>query len=395
MKIKIIVSFVLLFGLLQKSMSQEPERIVRSNNIFGFDIFKEISKTGKSNLFISPISIVTALSMAYDGASGKTAEEMKEVLRFTTSEEQTHEDLVNLLKFYRDNNGDLFTISDAAVVQNDYHFKDSYLELLDDYETKVKYADFKNSTNINEIREEINKWVSENTGGKINDLLEESVLTPLTRLVLLNAVYFKDSWKYKFDKEKTKVMPFYISKRKKVLTDFMFSSQKYGYYQNEDLQMIEIPYEKDASFFVILPDKNKNFDEYCSEFTYDEFYNLEQKLRAGKIDLYLPKFIIESKYNLNEYLKSLGMKDAFSDSADFSKMTGSRDLTIDKVIHQSFVEVEETGTEAAASTAVVMREKSAAINPLEMKVDHPFIFIIKEKSQGAILFIGKFIQPEK
>jgi serpin B len=396
MKLKALVG-IIFFSVftIQQSSAQNSNKIVDSNCEFGFDIFKKISETEKSNIFISPISINVAMTMAYIGADLKTAEEIKTALHFSGKQQDLHEYLNSLLAHYRKTTNLGFKISNAAVMQEAYKFNETYINMLKDYDAKISIGNFIDEVQKQKVKNEINDWVSDNTEGKIEKLLEDSDLNTQTRLVLLNAIYFKNSWMFPFDVNRTQIMPFNVKKYKQVDTDFMFSEATCQYYKDQELEVIVLPYkDNNASFYIIMPENIKKFEKFCSNFDNRQFNEIEEHVRKAKIDLYMPKFQIKSKYKLKEYLQTLGIKEAFSDNADFSKMTDTKNLKIDNIIHQSFIEVDEVGTEAGASTAVVMREKSAAVNKLKVKVDRPFIFIIKENSQNQILFIGKYRQPE-
>lgn len=374
--------------------AQSEATIVESNNNFAFDIFKEIIKTDTNNIFISPISISTALSMTYDGSKANTAKEMKMMLKFAGAQKKSHASFVKLLDYYSKYNSDMFTISNALVAQEKYPFKNSYFKLIGDYKAIVKTADFTNQESREAVRKPINDWVMQNTNQKIEDLLEKDALNELTRLVILNAIYFKADWKYEFIAERTKQMIFYGLRDVQYVTNFMYSRQKYSYFEDENLRILELPYkEEKASMYIIQPIDNKNFDEFCLSFSYDEFLKYENQISESLLmELFIPKFTISAKYSLKDNLKALGMVDAFSSKANFGNMDGTNKLMIDDVIHQSFVEVNEKGTEASAATAVVVREKSA-VKTLQLLIDKPFVFLIKENSKKSILFVGKFVKP--
>ncbi|MDR2010506.1 MAG: serpin family protein [Bacteroidales bacterium] len=388
---------ILLLGMLITISlnSQSLEKLIESNNKFTFDVFKEISKsTDSGNVFLSPLSVSTALSMAYYGAAGNTAKEIKDVLYFTGSPKNTHNDFKNLLNYYKLQYAHSFNISNAAVIQDKYNFKKPYLELLDGYDAKMIKTNFRDEKEREDARKNINKWIAENTGNKIEELLGKESLDDRTRLVLLNAIYFKNNWKYSFSEKKTQQMIFYGLSDIQYVTDFMNVREKFNYYEDENIRMIELPYENDSiSMYVIQPGGIKDFNEFCTSFSYDDFSIVEkQATKVRNIDLYFPKFTISGKYDLKEPLMQVGINDAFSANANFSKMTGRKDLFIDEVMHQSFIEVDEKGTEASAATAVVIKEKSVP-QVIHVSFNKPFIFIIKEKSKNSVLFVGKYVKP--
>ncbi|MDD3859180.1 MAG: serpin family protein [Bacteroidales bacterium] len=387
------IPFIILSLVIAKtSSSQSKTNIVNNNNEFAFELFAEICKTDTTNVFISPISISSALSMAYDGAKGKTAKEMRKVLRFTKNQDLSHKEITELLNYYCNVKQGLFKIVNAAVAQEKYHFLDSYFALLKDYKAEIKSADFKDAVNREEARKQINKWVMDNTNNKIEELLDQNSLDELTRLVLLNAIHFKADWTHEFPADKTRQMMFYGTYRQ-YIAYFMNIREKYNYFANEKLEIIEIPYKDSlASMFIILPSDSTNINDFCQTFNYEEFCLIEKQMKKAKVDLQMPKFKIEEKYKLKEALMSMGMISAFTTSANFNNMTGRSDLMIDDVIHQSFIEVDEKGTEAAAATAVVVRQKNGE-EVIYLNLNKPFVFLIKEHFKGSVLFLGKFNNP--
>ena len=228
-------------------------------------------------------------------------------------------------------------------------------------------------------------------------MLSNNDIDELTRLILLNAIYFNASWNTEFNADKTRKMTFYGKNSVEYITDFMNGQQKIGLSENDEAQMIKIDYSKEvASMFIIMPKENTDLDKYISEFSLEKFEKLENTLAALKVNLSMPKFKVESRFEMKKALMDMGIKAAFSKSADFSKMNGKSNLLIDEVIHKSFIEVSEKGTEAAAATAVVVREKSMVMkdNP-KVVINRPFVFVIRENKNNAILFIGKYVKPEK
>lgn len=372
--------------------AQQKSNIVNNNNDFAFSIFAEICKSDTTNVFISPISISSALSMAYDGAKGKTAKEMRTVLKFSKSQAESHREITDLLNNYNSQESSIFKIVNAAVAQEKYQFLESYFELLRDYNAEITTADFKDPAKREEARQKINRWVMDNTNNKIKELVDKSSLDELTRLVLLNAIYFKADWKYSFLEDHTMQMIFYGEKRQ-YITSFMSIREKFRYYKNDSVTIIEIPYkDNQASMFILLPAEGTKINDFSKNLTYSDFCNLEQNLKEQLIDMKLPKFKINARYKLKNPLMSLGMISAFTNSANFNKMNGRSDLMIDEVIHQTFIEIDEKGTEAAGATAVVVREKSAP-QPVYINLNRPFVFLIKENYKGSVLFLGKFNYP--
>jgi serpin B len=387
----LFVSLVCLIAL-NSVNAQQKSNIVNNNNDFAFSMFAEICKSDTTNVFISPISISSALAMAYDGAKGKTAKEMRTVLKFSKSQAESHREITDLLKNYNSQENSIFKIVNAAVAQEKYKFLESYFALLKDYNAEITTADFKDVAKREEARQKINKWVMDNTNNKIEELVDKSSLDELTRLVLLNAIYFKADWKYSFSEEHTRQMVFYGEKRQ-YIASYMNIREKFRYYQNDTLTVIEIPYkDNQASMYILFPAEGTMINDFSKSLTYSDFCKWEKNLNEQLIDLKLPKFKIDARYKLKNPLMSLGMISAFTNSANFGKMNGRSDLMIDEVIHQTFIEIDEKGTEAAGATAVVVREKSAP-QPVYINLNRPFVFLIKENYKGSVLFLGKFNNP--
>ena len=374
--------------------------IVESNNSFTFDVMRNINKDDISkdgtNMFVSPFSIYDALAMAYDGAAKKTAKEMRSVMKFKKDQTESHDEFVKLLNEYKKDNS-VFTITNAAVAQKNYNFLDSYMKCLKDFDATISQADFSKPEERADAVKKINDWVSKNTNKKITDLLSNNDIDELTRLILLNAIYFNANWSTEFKGEKTRQMTFYGKNSVEYVTDFMNGTQNVALSQSDDAQMMKIDYEKEkASMFIIMPKENVDIDKYISELDEQKFASLEKSMQTFKADVSMPKFKIESRFEMKKVLMEMGIKAAFTKSADFSKMNGKSNLLIDEVIHKSFIEVSEKGTEAAAATAVVVREKSMVRkdNP-KVVINRPFVFVIRENKNNAILFIGKYVKPEK
>ncbi len=383
----IILSIASLFA-------QKHNTIVENNNDFAFRFFQKISSQDSSSVFISPISVSSALSMTYDGAKGRTAKEMRKTLGFTKDKASSHKEFTDLLKYYTNSDIEIFKIVNAAFAQEKYKFLESYFDLLKDYNAIIKQADFIDDINREKARNEINNWVLENTNYKIKELIDKNSVDKLTRLILLNAIHFKANWKYKFPEEKTRQMIFHHPARQ-YIAQFMHIKQDFNYYKDSIFTFVEIPYDDDlASMFILFPTDSCDIDEFITNITYNKFKSIHELSKKEKIDLLIPKFKIETKYKLKKPLIEMGIIKAFTNSANFKGMNGRSDLMIDDVIHQAFIEIDENGTEAAAATAVVVRAKSLP-NVYYVNLNRPFVFIIKENYMNSVLFMGKFMNPEE
>ena len=356
-------------------------------NQFSIDLYSKL-KDRPRNLFYSPYSISTALSMVYAGADGETASQMKKVLHF----DQSHSDMEKLInELNTPNEYYKLIVANALWGQKGYKFKNNYKNILkNQYKSELSQLDFIKKTE--KSRKTINQWVEKKTNDKIKDLLKPGTVDPLTRLILTNAIYFKANWSEQFEKENTKEDTFYISKKDKIRVQMMHQNNALPYYENRNMQMVELPYERrKLSMVVILPKKT----EGINSINIKDLAKWGKELSYKKVNLYLPKFKITSEFSLKKILSSMGMKDAFSlPPADFSGISGTKDLFISNVIHKAYVDVNEEGTEAAAATAIGMAKSSFDPSlPKKFKADHPFIFLIKDNNSGTILFMGRVVKP--
>jgi serpin B len=369
-----------------------PEKVnavVDANNEFAFDLYSKYKGEKNGNLFFSPYSISTAMAMTYEGARGQTAEEIKEVFHFP-DEDIRRPAFARLYNNMNIGNKEYeLSTANALWAQKDYAFLDEYFSTIKRYyDGDVTNLDFIGETE--DSRATINNWVEDKTRNKIKDLIPKGAITPDTRLVLTNAIYFKGDWASKFDKKKTREADFKVSPENTVKAEMMSLADdaEFNYAETDELQILEMPYEGDElSMLVILPKKNLESINISNE----RLSELKGMLHKTNIDVCMPKFKFETKYSMAEDLKQMGMPSAF-DNADFSGMTGNRKLFISQVIHQAFIDVNEEGTEAAAATAVMMKESSIGISSI-FRADHPFIFIIQQKDTGNILFMGRVTDP--
>jgi serpin B len=375
--------------------------IVAGNNAFAFDLYAQL-KSAEGNIFFSPYSISTALAITYAGARGITEKQMMMVLHFGKNEKALHEGFGKLQAGINEmqKQGDVkLSVANSLWMQKDYKFLPEFLEMTGkNYEAEFNYADYKNETE--KARVEINTWVENRTNDKIKELIRPGVLDASTRMVLANAIYFKGAWATKFDTAKTKEMPFWVSARDSVKAKMMNAGGKeFGYGENQSVQILDMPYAgRELSMIVILPRTKAGLGDFEKEIRAVLFDSLCAGMRQEKVVVYLPKFTTTRECVLKKVLQKMGITDAFDDvSADFSGMSGNKDLKISEVIHKAFVDVNEEGTEAAAATAVVvgLRGLPAYHKPLIFRADHPFLFLIRDNATGSILFMGRMVNPAR
>ncbi len=379
--------------------------IVQNNNQFALELYSEISlKPG--NIILSPFSISSALAMTYAGARSETEKQMSNVMHFAMNQDLFHNDYRQLsdnIEQLDNEKGIEINIANSLWAQKNYSFLDKFLKLTKKYYSAgLQFVDFVKETE--KSRKLINQWVEKETKQKIKDLLLPGTIDQSTVLVLTNAIYFYGIWENKFDTKNTYKSFFYKDDKTKVETSFMKQSDKFNYYEDNTLQALELPYSNNSlSMVIMLPalpltpsqreveQTYESINKFEKLLTYEMYNNIISGFRKRKVNVSVPKFKITSQFDLEEKLSQMGMPDAFSSSADFSGMTGKKDLHIDKVVHKAFIEVNEEGTEAAAATAVIMT-KSAAI-AVTFKADHPYVFIIKDNNTESILFIGRVAEP--
>ena len=365
-------------------------------NEFTFDIFREIYKENNDNLFISPYSIFTALAMTYEGAKGETADEMATVLSIEQDNESFHDYIKNLYEVLNTKNEEYnISTANALWVKDNLQLLELYLNIIRDYyggdATKVDYS---NPTKAAEI---INQWVENQTNGLIKDLITDDAIDPLTALILTNAIYFKGIWKTQFDPLNTTNRTFEISAEKTVevpTMNLIDTEDIFNYTETDDLQILELPYTGDDISMIILLPKDNDLSYTIDAIDSDMFSGWKDSMVGTKVDIYLPKFKVETSYTLREHLITMGMNIPFISSADFSGITGAKNLFISQVVHKAYIDVNEEGTEAAAATAVIMVfSVNNGSSRIVFDCNHPFIYLIQHKETGTILFMGSINDP--
>ncbi|HEY54450.1 MAG TPA: serpin family protein, partial [Caldilineae bacterium] len=343
------------FSSVTEFLTPDAMAVAKGTNAFALDLYQQL-RHEKGNLFFSPYSISVALAMTYAGARGNTAAQMAQTLHFPQEDERLHEGfaaLGRLLDAVQEKGDVLISVANALWPQEGYVFLASYLDLVKRfYGVSITPLDFVNDAEA--ARVQINARIEEETRGKISDLIPPGMLDSLTTLVLTNAIYFKGNWANQFDKKKTKENPFWLSATKAVDAPMMTQKRSFGYAAIRDLQILELPYVGgDLSMILLLPRSIDGLPALEDALTAENLGKWTRRLRPQEVEVFLPKFKATSSFSLSETLAAMGMKDVFG-AADFSGMTGKRDLFISEVLHKAFIEVNEEGSEAAAATAVLV-----------------------------------------
>jgi serpin B len=391
----------------EKQREQSPEvaqsdisSLTDGNGAFAFDLYKLLSEE-EGNLFYSPYSISAALAMTYAGARGDTEKQLADTLRFYLSQNQLHPAFNSLDQELasrgegaegKDGEGFRLNIVNAIWGQKDYAFLVSFLDTLaENYDAGLRIVDFIGETELSRIT--INDWVSDETEGRIKDLIPQGAINQMTRLVLTNAIYFNAAWQYPFEKDATSPGVFYLVNGDEVTVPMMEQQESFSYIKGDNYQVVELPYDgQELSMVIILPDPGQ-FALFEETIEYQKIKGIIESLERREVRLRMPKFEFDSSFSLKKALTEMGMPVAFSEGADFSGMTGKKDLFISDVIHKAFVSVDEAGTEAAAATSVIMELTAMPETPLEVTLNRPFIFLIRDIETGAILFVGRVINP--
>jgi len=371
--------------------------LINASNQFALEMFSNLSND-KDNLFFSPYSIFTALGMTYEGARGKTADEIRSVFHFP-ADNQTRWSLFKALidKLNSNSTGCNLSTANALWVQEGFQLLQTYIDALETYYRSSAFdVDFARA--LEESRLKINYWVENQTNGKIKDLFPAGSLDPATCLVLTNAIYFKGDWLKEFNQSLTQQRAFHPDPTRTVQVPMMVRNDKessFNYADLDGLQALEMKYAGEKlSMLVLLPDGDGT-SSIESALTPQKLNEWRGKLKEQRVDVHFPKFTLNTRYYLNNNLSKMGMPTAFSPAADFSGIDGRTDLCIALVAHQAYVSVDEKGTEAAAATGVSFTK--GPIEPLHptFNADHPFIFIIQDRETGNILFMGKLLDPTR
>ncbi|MEI6438338.1 MAG: serpin family protein [Candidatus Omnitrophota bacterium] len=362
---------------------------------FAFDLYAR-HEGDRGNVFFSPYSLSSALGMTLEGARDKTAAQMIQVLGLD-ADPVARLGKAKALLSRMNTAGKPYELSTANAlwIQQDFMILDDYLGLVRDvYAGEASALDF--AADAEGARLTINSWVMERTHQRIKDLIPSGALNPATRMVLTNAVYFKGKWDQPFEKEQTLPEAFQLAGGEQVTADMMHASHGALFMEDDMVQMLELPYQgNDLVMRIILPKNGPGLFPQGLNTARLAQWSAALKM-VEPVDIALPKFTFGASYVLNDDLVALGMTDAFDASvADFSAMTGGKDLFIGKVLHKAWVEVSEEGTEAAAATAVMMVGKGMPPPPKVFHADHPFIFLIQDKVSGEILFMGRVMDPTK
>lgn len=378
------------------------ERLAKSSNTFGFDLWKRLPDPAK-NQVISPASLSTALAMTWGGAKGATASEMQAVLKLEGAQGEVMKTAGELASSLGDPKRDVvFRIANRLFGEKSYRFEHPYLDATRAaYGAPLEALDFARATEASRAR--INAWVEEQTEKRIKDLVPPRGVDPDTRLVLVNALYFLGDWAEPFDKERTRPNAFHLSATEKADVPTMSRGGSMLYAETAELTALDLPYRGNSmSMLFVVPRDIDGLAKLEGGFDAAKLDGLVKALKHESVFASVPKFEVAppSSLEVGDQLKALGMKLAFDrDKADFTGIanppTPADRLYIGKVFHKGFVRVDEKGTEAAAATAVAMPRAGSAppAKTYEFKADRPFLFFLRDRQSGLVLFMGRVVDP--
>ncbi|XP_036891381.1 serpin B3 [Sturnira hondurensis] len=384
-----------------------------ANTRFAYDLFQQLRKSEKKNIFYSPLSVSAAIAMTYLGAQGTTASEIQKALHFNEVTEKTkggattvpvkklgnvHQQFQKLLtELNKPTNAYELHLANRLFAEKKFSFLQEYMDNVNTfYLAGMETVDFVNAAD--ESRKKINSWVESQTKEKIKNLCPKDSINSATVLALVNAIYFKGQWSEKFNPELTEQGEFWLNKDTSKPVQMMKKKGLFNFSKLEGMaaKILEIPYkDNDLSMVLLLPNEIDGLQQLEEKLTAEKLteWTSSQNKSRTTVALRLPRFKVEESYNLQEVMSALGMVAAFSPrDADFSGMTGSQELVVSKIQHKSFVEVTEEGTEAAAASAIIMC-KSALLFVETFHCDHPFLFFIKHNTTNSILFFGRVASP--
>lgn len=376
--------------------NQNLSTLVDGNNEFAFDMYNLLKKDN-SNLFFSPYSVSLIMAMVYAGAKDETSAQIAKTMRYGSLQDNLHETFNFLSQTLSSRTYDEKTFSLKIVndiwAQKDYSFCENFIDNLTmHYDSGLKMLDFISSSE--QSRQTINEYINKKTNNLIKDLIPDGGITPFTRLVLTNAIYFKAHWQQMFDKNATFDGLFNLDDNMEVTVPMMSQKSFFNYARNSTCQAIELPYEGDNIVMtILLPNNLSAFEEKLNK---DSLKEILDGMTFQKVKLQMPKFKLESSLNLKKVLCSLGMKIAFDPvKANFEGISSNENLYLQEILQKALVIVDEDGTEAAAATAAIF---ACSCMPMlipfeEMIIDRPFIFFIIDKNTKSILFMGKILKP--
>lgn len=364
--------------------------MIDANNQFALDLYSKLNaENSDQNLFFSPTSISTAFAILYEGADGNTADEMQDLFGFESDDSKRREGFANMQRLLNPQDEQYkLRLANALWLADGFEPLPEYTDTVTTYyDSDVESLDFSSHNAV----ETVNRWVDEKTEGKIEKLFDK--LSSSTQLVITNAIYFKGEWIHQFDIERTKDRQFWTAPEEFVNVPTMdLSRTDLKYARDDQVSVLELPYKGDSiSMLILLPERMDGLRSLEKSITVEKLSQWRDHMKTVEISVSIPKFSMETDYDLKKYLSDMGMNDAFdSMNADLSGISGAKGLFVGGAIHKAFVDINEEGTEAAAATGMAVLQSG-----FSFRADHPFLFVIQDNNTGQILFMGRIMDPTK
>ncbi len=382
------------YGFHTPPLNSAEKSVASSSGVFGLKLFKAVNEyEGDKNIFISPLSVSMALGMTLNGANGTTYDSMSKVLELNSlTQKEINEAYKNLLNILANLDSKIdFSIANSIWYRNTMAFEEEFISTNKTYfNAEVSGLDFNNPASVDII----NSWVDQNTKGKINKIIDN--ISSNAVMYLINAIYFKGNWKYQFNKNYTEDDFFILIDGSKAQCKMMEQGNYFNYFANDLFQAAELPYgDSSFSMIIFLPNNVNDINNIISQFNQANWNSWLGSFVEKEGDIWMPKFELKYEITLNDVFTALGMGISFSDFADFSKIFSKGGLAISEVLHKTYVKVDEEGTEAAAVTFIGVGTTSTGSSKFYMRIDKPFLFVIKDNQTNSLLFMGKIINPEQ
>ena len=367
-------------------ISVNPKDIKLSNNAFSLKLMKGLLKQEQGkNIFVSPLSVSSILAETENGAVGPAKDELHSVLASESND--TNSEYKKLMDYYSSLKTTSISLANSMWIKNNFQVNKAFISTSKQYYySEINNVDFLNSSTQNKI----NKWISDNTKEKITKL--DMTLDEETRLLLINTVYFKGQWLNDFNKALTYKDNFYLTGGKQLSVDMMRNRANFPYYENNDFQVVSLPYKDNFSMYVFLPKQGKNLNDFVKELDASKIDGYINNLKTEEVNIALPKFKLQYEIRLNETLQAMGINKIFNSSG----LSGiAKDISISTIVHKSYLSVDEAGTEAAAVTSELLSGTSAPSKvQKQFIVNRPFFMAIRDNSTGLVLFMGKIESPQ-
>jgi len=377
-----------------RPLTPSEKSLVESAEAFGLKLFKTVEQEDQNkDIFISPLSVSMALGMTLNGADSGTYQAMRQTLQFADlSNEDINHSYQSLMKLLL--NADpkvLMEIANSIWYRDNIPVESSFLETNRTYfDATIMPMNFNDPATVTAI----NNWVNDKTHGKITKVIDS--IDPLTLMFLINAIYFKGTWQFEFDKEKTAEASFFLLGGETIDCQMMQLEGDLSYYADDQVQIVDLPYgDGTFSMTILLPKNSESLNPLIMNLDKNQWEYYINRLTTSPVMLEMPKFKLEYKLIMNGILSQMGMAIAFDPfHADFSRINSQLPLHISSVLHKTFVQVDEEGTEAAAVTVVTVGTTSVGPHGIYMRIDQPFVFVLREHQSGTLLFMGKILQPQ-